>query len=218
MPTQVAEYKGSLGTKDFGDYLVGLSTTYNDALLIIERENVGWATIQQVINREYKNTFYSSADLKYVDVHRQLTNKWSADDKKLVPGFSTNIKTRPLIIDNMEHYFREMGVDIRSKRTMAELETFIWKNGKAIAMDSYHDDLIMALAIGLWVRDTALRLRQEGIDLMRTAVGNITMHKMDQTPFFKTRQAEIGAEQWRMKTGRQGFGQQGIEDLSWLIK
>jgi hypothetical protein len=216
-PTQVAEYKGNLGTKDFGDFLVQLSTMYRDALLIIERENVGWATLQQVIDREYKNTFYSSADLKYVDVQRQLSNRYDAEEKKMVPGFSTNIKTRPLIIDNLEHYFRDMAVEIRSKRTLSELETFIWKNGKAIAMEGYNDDLIMSLAIGLWVRDTALRLRQEGIDLTRAAIGHISRNQMDHTPVYKTRNNSNAAEQWRMKTGRQGFGNQNNEDLKWLL-
>jgi hypothetical protein len=218
MPTQVAEYKGSLGTKDFGNFLVELATMYRDALLIVERENIGWATIQQIIDREYKNTFYSSADLKYVDVQRQLTNRWDSEDKKMVPGFSTNLKTRPLIVDNMEHYFRDMAVDIRSKRTMAELETFIWKNGKPIAMDGYNDDLVMSLAIGLWVRDTALRLRQEGIELTRASIGNISMHKMDQTPYYKAKTRQIGSEYWKMKTGRQGFGKENQEDLQWLIR
>ena len=190
---------------------------YRDALLIVERENVGWAVLQQIIDREYKNTFYSSADLKYVDVQHQLINNWASDDKKMVPGFSTNMKTRPMIIDNMEHYFREMAVEIRSKRTISELETFIWKNGKPIAMDSYNDDLIMSLAIGLWVRDTALRLRQEGMDLMKASIGNIGISKMDQTPFYKVKQAQVGAESWRMKTGRQGFGKESYTDLRWLI-
>ena len=32
----------------------------------------------------------------------------------------------------------------------------------------------MALSISLWVRDTALRLRQEGIDLTKNALSNIS--------------------------------------------
>jgi hypothetical protein len=67
------------------------------------------------------------------------------------------------------------------------------------------------------VRDTALRLRQEGIDLTKAALGHITMDKMDQTPFYKTRNNQVGLEQWRMKTGRQGMGQQNVEDLKWLL-
>ena len=216
-PTQVAEYKGGFGTKDFGNFLVALATEYNNALLIVERESYGWATLNQIIEREYKNLFYSSADLKYVDVQHQLSNRYDRDDKKLVPGFSTNMKTRPLIIDNLEHYFREMAIEIYSKRTLAELETFIWKNSKPIAMDGYNDDLVMSLCIGLWIRDTALKLRMEGIELTRAAIGQINRNKMDQTPFFKAKQAQTGQKTWQMNTGRAGYGQQSIEDLKWLL-
>lgn len=216
-PTQVAEYKGQMGTKDFGNFLVALATDYNNALLIIERENIGWSTIQTVIDREYKNLFYSSADLKYVDVQRQLSNKYDSEEKKIVPGFSTNIKTRPLVISHLEHFFREKAIDIFSTRTLAELETFIWKNGKAQAMDSYNDDLVMALGIGLWVRDTALRLRQEGIDLTRAALGQINRNQIDQTPVFKANQMQNAKKAWQMPTGRAGHGNQGTEDIRWLL-
>lgn len=216
-PVQVAEYKGKIGTKDFGDFLVALATEYNSALLVVERENVGWGTIQEVLDRGYSNTFYSSADLKYVDVQRQLNNSWASEEKKMVPGFSTNIKTRPLIVDNMEHYMRFMAVELRSKRTLAEMETFIWKNGKSIAMEGFNDDLVMALCIALWVRDTALRLRQEGIELTKIAVGAIGANRMDQTPFYKVKQGQVGRESWTMKTGQPGFGKRGHEDLRWLL-
>ena len=36
-----------------------------------------------------------------------------------------------------------------------------------VAMKGYNDDLVMSFSIGLWVRDNALRLRQEGIDLTK---------------------------------------------------
>jgi intein/homing endonuclease len=219
---QCAEYKGMLGTKDFGNFLVGLSTEYNNALLIVERENVGWATLQAIIDRNYPNTFYSSTELKYVDVQRQLQNKYDSEDKKLVPGFSTNIKTRPLVISHLEQYCREefnsgSGIKIYSQRTLSELETFVWKNGKAQAMEGYNDDLVMSLGIGLWVRDTALRLRQEGIDLTKATLSHIDMTKSEVKPYYKSQAAEIGYKSWIMKTGRQGFGQHGDEDIRWLI-
>lgn len=216
-PTQVAEYKGNLGTKDFGNFLVGLSTEYNNALLIVERENVGWSTIQAILDREYKNLFYSSSDLKYVDVQRQLSNNYYSEEKKLVPGFSTNIKTRPLVIAHLEQFFRDKSIDIFSIRTLSELETFIWKNGKAQAMDGYNDDLTMALGIGLWVRDTAIRLRQEGVELTRVAVDQMNRNKIDQTPVYKSKQAQVGQKSWQMSTGRSGFGSQTSEDIKWLL-
>ena len=216
-PTQVAEYKGSLGTKDYGNFLVALATEYNNAILIVERENVGWATLQAILDREYKNTFFSSVDLKYVDVQRQLSNRYDSEEKKLVPGFSTNMKTRPLIINNLEMYFRDTAVDIFSKRTLMELSTFIWKAGKAQAMEPYNDDLIMSLAIGLWVRDTALRLRQEGIDLTRAGISQINKSKTEDVPVYKQGQVRDGQKSWEMNTGRQGFGKQNTEDIRWLL-
>ena len=38
-------------TKSYGNMLVALSTEYNDALLVIENANIGWAVIQQVIDK-----------------------------------------------------------------------------------------------------------------------------------------------------------------------
>jgi hypothetical protein len=206
--TQVAEYKGKVDTKDFGNFLVALSTEYNDALLVVENANIGWATIQQVIDRGYKNLFYMSKDLKYIDVENQMSNRYRAEDRGLVAGFSTTSKTRPLIISKLTDYFREKAVIVRSTRLIDELFTFIYMNGRAEAMKGYNDDLVMAFSIGLWVRDTALRLRQEGIDLTKQAVSGITSNTsqgiygggdtMDDNP-------------WKMRVG------DGFEDLSqWL--
>lgn len=219
---QCAEYKGSFGTKDFGNFLVSLSTEYNNAMLIIERENIGWAALQPAIDRNYPNLFYSSTELKYVDVQRQLRNKYDSDERKIVPGFSTNMKTRPLVISHLEQYCREefhngAGIKIYSKRTLAELDTFIWKNGKAQSMEPYNDDLVMSLGIGLWVRDTALRLRQEGIDLTRSTLSNSDVTKSKLPAIYKSQSAELGHKSWQMKTGRSGFGQHGDEDLKWLL-
>ena len=173
---QVAEYRGRLDTKDFGNFLVSLATEYNNALLVIENANIGWATIQQVIDRNYQNLYYMSKDLKYVDVENQLSNRYRAEERGMVAGFSTTSKTRPLIISKLEEYVREKSVTIRSVRLIDELFTFIWLNGRAEAMKGYNDDLTMAFGIALWVRDTALRLRQEGIDLTKQALGSITTH------------------------------------------
>jgi hypothetical protein len=170
----VAEYRGKLDTKDFGNFLVSLATEYNNALLVVENANVGWAAIQQIIDRNYSNLYYMSKDLKYVDVEHQLHNKYRAEERGMVAGFSTTSRTRPLIISKLEEYVREKAIVIRSVRTVDELFTFIWNNGRAEAMRGYNDDLTMSLAISLWVRDTALRLRQEGMDLTRRAIDGIS--------------------------------------------
>ena len=57
--TQVAEYKGQIGTKEFGHLLVGVANEYNEALLVVENANIGWSTIQTVLDRGYRNVYYS---------------------------------------------------------------------------------------------------------------------------------------------------------------
>lgn len=209
--TQVAEYKGKLETRDFGNFLVSLSTDYNNALLVIENANIGWAVIQQVIDRGYQNLFYMSKDLKYVDVEHQLHNKYRAEERGMVAGFSTTSKTRPLIISKLDEYMREKSVTIRSSRTIDELFTFIWKGNRAEAMSGYNDDLTMSLGIGLWVRDTALRLRQEGIDLTKQALGGIGASNFDAVGFGGNRYND--SNPWEMD-----LGNGSREDLTWLIK
>ena len=213
---QVGEYYGQLSTKEFGNELVAMATKYNDALLIVEYTGIGVGVLQQVIDREYKNTFYSSLDLKVVEVHRQLTNRYNAEEKRLKPGFSTTISTRPIIISKLEAYFRERALIIHSSRLIQELKTFIWENGKAQAAENYNDDLVMALGIGLWVRDTALRLRQDGILLTKTMLDKIHVNQNnDRTPVYTARVQSTGKDYWQMKTG----GKPGdVESLSWLLR
>ena len=83
-----------------------MATEYNNALLVVENSNVGWATIQQVIDRGYGNLFYMSNDLKYIDVERQMSNKFYRDERQMVAGFSTTAKTRPLIISSLDSYIQ----------------------------------------------------------------------------------------------------------------
>jgi len=212
---QVAEFVDQPGTKDYGNQLVALATEYNDALLIVERENIGWAVLQQIVDRKYQNTFYCSADLKYIEVERQLRNKYYSEEKKLLPGFSTTITTRPLVISKLEAYFREKAIKIHSIRTISELRTFIWKNGKAQAADNYNDDLVMALGLGLWVRDTALKLRQEGIYLTKKMLDTINVPKAsDSSPIYTSKAATTAQQYWQMKTG---LGPNEIEKLDWLL-
>jgi hypothetical protein len=204
---QVAEYKGKIPTKDFGNMMVSLATEYNDALLIPDNSSIGWSSIQQVIDRGYKNLFYMSSDLHYVDVENQITNKSVISEKNMKPGFTISMRTRPLIIAKIEEYMRENAITIRSTRTMAELETFIWKNGRAEALTGYNDDLILALGIALWVRDTALKLRQQGIELTRLSLDKTAYSAM---PFVrKTGNLENPYEM--------PIGEHEKEDLRWLI-
>jgi hypothetical protein len=183
---------------------------YNNALLVVENSNVGWATIQQIINRGYGNLFYMSNDLKYIDTERQMSNKFYRDEKQMVAGFSTTSKTRPLIISALDTYMKDKDILIRSSRLIDELFTFIWNGGKAEAMKGYNDDLTMALGIGLWVRNTALRLRQEGIDLTKSMLNSTTIQN----------DTGVYAANWQNQRNpyEMQIGKGEVENLTWLLK
>ncbi len=104
---------------------------------------------------------------------------------------------------------RDHSIIIHSQRLIDELFTFIWFNGKAQAMRSYNDDLVMPMAIGLWVRDTALRLRQEGIELSKKIMDGIRLGSTTNAAVYSTNsQME---DPYIIKMGNED------EDLRWLL-
>ena len=217
---QVAEYKGQLSTTDYGNFLIEVATKYNDALLVVENNNIGWATIQTIIDRGYKNLFYQSKDLQVVDVEHQINNKYRAQDRNMVPGFSTTQKTRPLVIAKMEEYTREKLVKIHSNRLIDELFVFIYKSGvsqsKAEAMQGYNDDLVMSYSIALWVRDTALRLQKDKNDQQWATMNSMLKsngNKSEHAAGFGVGSVGNQKNQYEMDIGT---GEK--EDLTWLIK
>jgi hypothetical protein len=208
---QVAEYKGKLPPKDFGNMLVSVATEWNNALLAIENANIGWAAIQPALDRGYENIFYTYKDDGYVDVDIQLKKGYDMKDKsQMVPGVSTTSRTRPLMISALEMYMRERTPLIRSKRLIQELFVFVWLNGKAQAQNGYNDDLVMSFCIGLWLRDTSLKLRQQGIELNKRALSQFT--KTSEQIIYTNRNQNSGKDSWNWNVGDDN------EDLTWLIR
>ena len=102
----------------------------------------------------YDNIYYSlKSTHEYVD---QAT----AEARGGVAGFTMSMNTGALVLSKLEEFIRNKTIKIYSSRSFNEFRTFIWNNGKPQAMRSYHDDLIMSLAIVCWVKDTALTVSQ----------------------------------------------------------
>jgi hypothetical protein len=76
------------------------------------------------------------------------------------PGFNANGVRLPMIA-NLEKMLRENGVKVRSRRMVSEMKTFIYKNGRPDHMDGYHDDLLMAMAMPLWVLEYSFKNLQK---------------------------------------------------------
>jgi hypothetical protein len=203
---QVAEYKSQVSTREFGHILVSIAGEYNNALLVVENANVGWDVVNTIIERGYPNLYYSPKSYGEMNI-----DKWMAkmESDNTVPGFTNSTRTRPLVISKTETYIRERTFIFHSKRLLDELRVFIWQNGKAQAQNGYNDDLVMALGIGLFVRDTGLKFSAQGLDLTRAAVMNISNTKTS---------INYGAMQSNFQNPYQmndGIG--GTEDISWLL-
>ena len=203
---QVGEYKGKLSPKDYGNVLVGIASEYNDALLVVENANIGWATIEQILERQYKNLYYSSTS--QMETVESYMTKYERD--KLVPGFTMSVRTRPLVIAKVIEYIREKGVTLQSKRLLGEMRVFVWKNGKPQAQTNYNDDLLISCATALYVRDTALRLRQQGMDLARAQLSSFQNLNAKNKAVMKS----VGNQQNNPYIVDNGYGQ---EDISWLL-
>jgi hypothetical protein len=180
---QVAEFKSQLSPKEFGYMLVGIATEYNEALLVVENANIGWSTIESIIERGYRNLYYSpKSDSPTSDSY---ISKYE-DISKMTPGFTMSLKSRPLVINKGREYFGDHSVIIRSKRLIEEMKVFIWKNGRAEAQSGYNDDLVMAYSTAMYIRDTALKNKTQGIELTKAAISNISRPSQYQGAYFSS--------------------------------
>ena len=205
--TQVAEFKGQTPTKEFGNMLVNIATEYNEALLVVENANIGWAAIQPAIDRGYRNLYYTYKHEGVHDAATQLSKGYDLKNKEnMTPGFTTSSRTRPLLISKLDIYFREKACIVKSQRLIDELFVFIWNGHKAEAQRGYNDDLTMAFSIAMYVRDNALRLHNEGLAMNKSAIDSITNTKgaYKDTDF-------TGENPWSQKIGNDE------EDLTWLL-
>lgn len=207
--TQVAEYKGQLPPKEFGYFLVSLATEYNNALLVVDNSSMGWSTLDSIIERNYPNLYYSPKSDQFTAESYLRSYEGGSDS---VRGFTMSLRSRPLIIIKFKEMVGEQATTIRSKRLLEEMKVFIWKNGRAEAQQGYNDDLIMAYATAMYLRDTSLRFQQQGLDMTRATLNNMAK---GQPPAYNGAYSRNNNFQNPFKIQNPYGGQ---EDISWLLK
>jgi len=172
--TQVAEYRGQLPPKEFGYFLTGLATEYNNAMLVVENANIGWATLDAIIERGYRNLYQSpKSDQLTAESYLRVYE----GNSEMVPGFTMSMRTRPLCINKFREFVGDRSVTIRSKRLLEEMKVFVWKNGRPEAQTGYNDDLVMSFGISMFLRDTSLKFQQQSLDSARAALGAVKTNK-----------------------------------------
>ena len=165
----IAEYRGKVTPDIFSRVLFDIGQEYGNGLLVVENNSVGFAVLDKLKEMRYPNLYHS------IKSTHEFVEEYQADQmSNAVAGFTTTSKTRPLIVAKMEEFIRNNLIKIYSSRLVSEMKTFVWNNGKAEAMRSYNDDLIMACAVGCWVRDTALTVSQKDVEYSKAFIGAIT--------------------------------------------
>jgi hypothetical protein len=166
----VAEYKGKPTSDLFSEILFTTGNEYKEAMIVVENNNVGFHVLEKLLEKGYKNIYHSKKG-----THQYVEQYAALGDSSVVPGFTTSLKTRPLIIAKFEEFIRNKVLTIYSKRLANELDTFIWKNGRPEAQRGYNDDLVMAAAIGCWVRDTAIIENQKDVEYKKAFLNSIIL-------------------------------------------
>jgi hypothetical protein len=168
----IAEYQGKVTPDLFSDIVYNAGREYGNAMVVVENNNVGFAVLEKLSEKTYPNLYHSlKSSHDYIDQYQAETNS------SAIPGFTTSMKTRPLIVAKFEEYVRNKMLTIYSKRLINELDTFIWRNGKPEAQRGYNDDLIMACAIGCWVRDTVLIENKRDMEYKKAFLNCIMSNK-----------------------------------------
>ena len=172
---QCAEYCGKIPVEDFAKLLVDTGHRYNNALLVVENNNVGLACLEHIRvgvqgTAPYENVYYGK---KGGDEAEAVHSAWGPSKSEMVPGFTTSQKVRPLVFSKWEEFLRNKAVHFHSKRLATEVETFIWAGGKPQAMDNYNDDLCMAAALGCWIKDTFISPGELAAELDKTLLQNM---------------------------------------------
>jgi hypothetical protein len=161
---QVAEGRFHCKPNIFAAYMFAIGKLYNWAQLVPERNGVGLAVVQKLIEKQYPNLYtYVKEEAK---VDEEISTKRLVSDDTLMVGFTTTPANRPVLITLGEELIREHQelrgssvpegqLIVNGLRTLNEMLVFNYQEtGKPNprANDGYNDDLVMAWFIAVLAR------------------------------------------------------------------
>lgn len=138
---QVAVYHNMTDETLFARQMICLGYRYNKALIAIEA-NFSTYPNKEIARLGYPNIYVRD---KEDDYRQPIVSAY---------GFKTTQITRPLIISSLVDIVRDNVECINDRLTLNECLTFITnEHGRKEAMQGKHDDLVMSLGIGYYVRN-----------------------------------------------------------------
>jgi hypothetical protein len=203
---QVAEYQGKIDIDSFSKLLFDVGREYGNCMIVVENNNIGFSVLSKLVDLRYPNLYYSTkGSNEFIDSGAALYSSNS------VPGFSTTMKTRPLVIAKLEEYIRSKTLKINSGRTINELDTFLWVNSRPEAQKGYNDDLVLSLAIGCWIRDTVLVNNDRNIEYSKVLLNGI----MKSNNYLNTSIQGMQNYEYSQRVQQQ---QQQYKEFMWVLK
>ena len=140
---QVAIYRSQVHPDYFAEVLAALGYFYNTAKIIVENNNHGILTCTRL-----------GKDYAYPNFYTEVVYDKLSDKETVKLGFHTNVKTKPLIIDQLRASLRQGEVELNDKLSIRELMTYIVnENGAMEAEHGCFDDCVMALALANHVHE-----------------------------------------------------------------
>jgi len=124
----------------FGDVLFYLGRYYNNALLAVESNSMGIATLNRLTQMNYVNLYYQT---KIANVSKEEGSR---------VGWRTTSASKPAIIGFLKSAIENDEIWIPSRTIIGELMNYVADdNGKTNAIVGHNDDTVIALAIVLEV-------------------------------------------------------------------
>ncbi len=152
---QVAEVQAKLDSDLAAVEAFRLAAIYNGALLAVEvTGGYGYPVVKTIekLQRAFKGPRERMPRLYTRRIEDRLAKKFTD-----VLGWDTNTRTRMAMLDALEEVIREKSLILRGQRTYEEMRSFAFKktstgkNGKPEALRGKHDDLVMPLAIAVYL-------------------------------------------------------------------
>lgn len=151
---QVMEYQGKIQPDLLAQIVEEYGELYEAYTVVDVTGGMGVSTVLKLLEFNYKRLHYDDATGKILSVRQRELNTHLKKDK--IPGFhATNVRVP--MLSNLEYKIRTNAIKIRSSRLTSEMKTFVYKNGRPDHMDGYHDDLLMSLAMALWVMEHSFK-------------------------------------------------------------
>lgn len=150
---QVAEFKYKLPPDILAEIVYKYGNMYNAYTVVDITGGMGVSTVLKLLEMDYKFLHYDDPKSRKLS-EKYAKTKYKESDK--VPGFNVG-NTRLQMVSELEEHIRENKTIIRSQRMISELRTFVYKNGRPDHMEGYHDDIIMAYAMCIFIIQTSFK-------------------------------------------------------------